>query len=294
MTLLVSLLLPNDIHCRHDATGECQDDKSCDINVELEELTTDDIDESGSSSSTQMFFVESSGRDHLLPRQVCAVESAIGSAKVSKVIVTMISSHLNLAASNATCQLYKAEEKSGRAILEFKRLNLDLIFKDTQFYKMYRDGIFEQKVIPVGSPGYVKGLLKAVNLSDAIRIALIYKFGGWYSDLDVVFLKSISSLKNVIGSDEYIEKENHPPDYLGGKVTNAIFHTDKGHPFMKMCMKHFPKVFDGQWGSGGPVVLHAALQSLCNLSHEVGSKVTLSSLTHTAEKCQGINVVSPK
>ena len=38
--------------------------------------------------------------------------------------------------------------------------------------------------------------------SDAIRLALLYKYGGFYADLDVVVLKSISHLKNVIASDQ--------------------------------------------------------------------------------------------
>ena len=38
--------------------------------------------------------------------------------------------------------------------------------------------------------------------SDAIRLALLYKYGGFYSDLDVVVLKGISHLENVFASDQ--------------------------------------------------------------------------------------------
>ena len=36
---------------------------------------------------SQMFFIESSGRDHLLPRQACAVESALRNSNIPKIIV---------------------------------------------------------------------------------------------------------------------------------------------------------------------------------------------------------------
>ena len=36
---------------------------------------------------SQIFFIESSGRDHLLTRQACAVESALRNSKLSRIIV---------------------------------------------------------------------------------------------------------------------------------------------------------------------------------------------------------------
>ena len=36
---------------------------------------------------SQMFFIESSGRDHLLTRQACAVESALRNSRLSRIIV---------------------------------------------------------------------------------------------------------------------------------------------------------------------------------------------------------------
>ena len=54
-------------------------------------------------------------------------------------------------------------------------------------------------------------IISLVNLifcfSDAIRLILIYRYGGWYSDLDMVFLRPLNStyngesLANVAASD---------------------------------------------------------------------------------------------
>ena len=43
------------------------------------------------------------------------------------------------------------------------------------------------------------------HFSDAIRMILIYRFGGWYSDLDVIFLRPLidkneDPLKNIVAS----------------------------------------------------------------------------------------------
>ena len=42
---------------------------------------------SESEDTSQMFFIESSGRDHLLPRQACAIESALRNSNIPKIIV---------------------------------------------------------------------------------------------------------------------------------------------------------------------------------------------------------------
>jgi mannosyltransferase OCH1-like enzyme len=43
--------------------------------------------------------------------------------------------------------------------------------------------------------------------SDVIRLILITKYGGWYSDLDLVFLRKITSLTNVAASDNFFDKD---------------------------------------------------------------------------------------
>ena len=84
----------------------------------------------------------------------------------------MISAHLNLTASNATCHLFH------QGIVLFKQLNLDTLFADTAIYPMYQEGIFKKEVKIDNRVGYDKKMLNTVNFSDAIRLALIYKFGG--------------------------------------------------------------------------------------------------------------------
>ena len=57
------------------------------------------------NNPNKIFFIETSGRDHLLPRQVCAIETALVYGKM-RVFVVMNTDHLNLEANNSTKQLY--------------------------------------------------------------------------------------------------------------------------------------------------------------------------------------------
>ena len=80
-----------------------------------------------------MFFIESSGRDHLLTRQTCAVESAIKNSKIEQFYVIMTSPVLNVTANNATCQLLKRNSN-----VIFKHVNLDKLFEDTPIEKIHK------------------------------------------------------------------------------------------------------------------------------------------------------------
>jgi hypothetical protein len=41
--------------------------------------------------AAKIFFIESSGRDHLLPRQACAIESALRNSGIDTLVVVMTS-----------------------------------------------------------------------------------------------------------------------------------------------------------------------------------------------------------
>lgn len=48
--------------------------------------------------------------------------------------------------------------------------------------------------------GGFKSKYSTEHLSDALRIALVHKHGGWYLDLDFVVIKSLSDLAAQAGS----------------------------------------------------------------------------------------------
>ena len=87
-----------------------------------------------------------------------------------------------------------------------------------------------------------------------------FRYGGWYSDLDMVILKPLTEFRNVLSCDEALEdndddekllkldKDGLLEDFLGKKVSNAIFHFEKGHLFLNRSIELFPKLFNGKWG----------------------------------------------
>ena len=89
------------------------------------------------------------------------------------------------------------------------------------------------------------------NLSNLLRHAVLYKFGGVYLDADVVVLKSFSDLKNTIGAQAV--------DLATGnwsRLNNAVMIFDKGHPLLFKFIQEFSLTFDGnKWGHNGPYLV---------------------------------------
>ena len=89
----ILILFPFFIHCVMLSIAEKEVD-ICHINdvsciAENKIISLPPIHEGWSESevTSQMFFIESSGRDHLLPRQSCAIESALRNSNIPKIIV---------------------------------------------------------------------------------------------------------------------------------------------------------------------------------------------------------------
>ncbi|GFZ03089.1 alpha 1,4-glycosyltransferase family protein [Actinidia rufa] len=89
------------------------------------------------------------------------------------------------------------------------------------------------------------------NLSNLLRLALLYKFGGVYIDTDVILLKSLSKLRNVIGAQTIdLETGNW------SRLNNAVMVFDKGHPLLYKFIEEFALTFDGnKWGHNGPYLV---------------------------------------
>jgi hypothetical protein len=89
--------------------------------------------------------------------------------------------------------------------------------------------------------------------SDALRLILVHRFGGWYSDLDVVFLKSLNNksnpMKNMISSDNW-----------GKTIANGLFHREDNDLFLDSAFILFDRTFiNGMYTSSGPMVFTKTL-----------------------------------
>ena len=91
-----------------------------------------------SKNSENLFFIESSGRNYLRPRDACAIESAVKNSGIAgKFIIVMTSRNLNILANNATCQIYT---QYAERVVFFRYVNVDTIFRGTPFQELHVNG----------------------------------------------------------------------------------------------------------------------------------------------------------
>ena len=143
-------------------------------------------------------------------------------------------------------------------------------------------------------------MLNHVNFSDAVRITLLSRFGGWYSDTNFVFLRPFESvlgkknLRNVIsfansGFPGYV----NPVNNCGNVVANELFHVDAGHIFMEAAINVFNRtLMNGELSTSGPLVVTKALEEICGKKNN--EKSQLKHDYYKRAKCSGITIVEPK
>ena len=89
------------------------------------------------------------------------------------------------------------------------------------------------------------------NLSNLMRLAVLYKYGGVYLDIDLIFLRDISGLRNAIGAQHM-----DPVTRRWLRLNNAVMIFDKNHPILLDFLEEFALTFDGdRWGHNGPYMV---------------------------------------
>ena len=89
---------------------------------------------------------------------------------------------------------------------------------------------------------------------------MVYKSGGFYSDLDSVTVKALSPLKNVIGSTTR-------DDTAAKHLANGVFQLSKHHPVLKKLMEKMVTVYTGRsFNEIGPLLLTSTVMEQYNIS----------------------------
>ncbi|KAL3654927.1 hypothetical protein CASFOL_000713 [Castilleja foliolosa] len=97
----------------------------------------------------------------------------------------------------------------------------------------------------------------AQNLSNLIRLAALYKYGGVYLDTDFIVLKDISGLRNSIGAQS-VDASGH-----WTRLNNALLVFEKEHFLVYKFIEEFALSFDGsRWGHNGPLLVSRVVNSL--------------------------------
>ncbi|ONI25156.1 hypothetical protein PRUPE_2G284900 [Prunus persica] len=78
------------------------------------------------------------------------------------------------------------------------------------------------------------------NLSNLIRLAMLYKYGGIYLDTDLIILKDFSGLRNAIGAQS-LDSESK----IGNRLNSAVMIFDINHPILLDFLEEFATTFNG-------------------------------------------------
>ncbi|KVH96871.1 uncharacterized protein At4g19900-like [Cynara cardunculus var. scolymus] len=96
------------------------------------------------------------------------------------------------------------------------------------------------------------------NISNLLRLCLLYKYGGVYIDTDVIVLKSFAKLKNSIGAQTI-----DPNSKNWSRLNNAVMVFDKMHPLLYKFIEEFALTFNGnKWGHNGPYMVSRVVSRL--------------------------------
>ncbi|KAK4432294.1 hypothetical protein Salat_0991500 [Sesamum alatum] len=108
----------------------------------------------------------------------------------------------------------------------------------------------------------------AQNLSNLIRLAVLYKYGGVYLDTDFIVLKDFSGLRNTIGAQSVDVNGNWT------RLNNAVLVFDKNHELVYKFIEEFAFSFDGnRWGHNGPYLVSRVVDRLSNTGEELNCTV---------------------
>jgi lactosylceramide 4-alpha-galactosyltransferase len=129
--------------------------------------------------------------------------------------------------------------------IEIVRENLVELLEETPLWQLHKTGSFN------------RSSWRLFHLSDAARVALLWKKGGTYLDMDCIVLRPLESLNNTIGT---VENGNVP-----SWVENGVMAFSAGHPFLHFLMKYMVLAFEpDNYISLGPDTLRDAMFYFCN------------------------------
>ncbi|XP_055483241.1 lactosylceramide 4-alpha-galactosyltransferase [Psammomys obesus] len=190
-------------------------------------------------SPGNIFFLETSDRTNPSFLFMCSVESAARAHPDSRVVVLMkgLTRHSTALPRNLGVSLLSCFPN-----VLIQPLDLQQLFEDTPLAAWYlrAQRRWEPYLLPV--------------LSDASRIALLWKFGGIYLDTDFIVLKNLRNLTNMLGfQSRYV-------------LNGAFLAFERKHEFLDLCIHDFVDHYNGWiWGHQGPQLLTRVFKKWCSI-----------------------------
>lgn len=191
------------------------------------------------SSQLKIYFVQTSENEHLLGRHACSIESAARLHPKGLIFVLMRSRYLHMTKGAA----HRLKSYSNIRWIHF---NEDEIYAGTSLTQL--KGVHRKQFIRY---------FAVSHMSDFIRTALLYKYGGVYFDLDVIPLRNFSSFRNAVALES------------SDGVNVAVLAFEKQHLALDIQMDIQLSSFKSQfnslcWNCVGPSALSDALKRVCD------------------------------
>lgn len=185
-----------------------------------------------------IFFIETNTqRNEFDPRQLCAIESAAYNNPKAIVYVYSIRAKINES-------LLQAYSNIKHVILSFENVFKNTVFED--WFKTNNKRLFN-------SPFFYE------HASDLLRIVLLWKYGGYYSDLDTITIKNIEPLLRFNGA----ALQNEKPV----EINNANLIFKKNHSFLYDLMDQMARDYNPYgWTVNGQYKIEKTAYKYCNLT----------------------------
>ncbi|UJR22827.1 hypothetical protein I4U23_025857 [Adineta vaga] len=208
------------------------------------------------SEKLKIFFVQTSENDDILSRHACSIESAARLHPNSFIFVLMRSRYI-LIKSNSYIHLYSYTN------IHIVHFDEEVIYSGTSLSRLNQTK--RKQFIPYF---YIS------HMSDFVRTALLYKYGGIYFDLDVIPLRKFSHFRNTVAME------------TTDGVNVAVLAFEKHHLVLDLQMDIQLQTISKQfhalcWNCLGPKALTDALKNACDQNQLY---------IHQQDKCHQIDI----
>jgi hypothetical protein len=208
------------------------------------------------NTKLKIFFVQTSENEDILSRHGCSIESAARLHPTGLVFVLMRSKYIHLT------------KGSYIHLNSYKNINF-VHFNERDIY-------FGTSLIQLNKTKRKQYIhyFSISHMSDFVRTALLYKYGGIYFDLDVIPLRSFNSYANTVALE------------TNDGVNVAVLVFEKQHLVLDLQMDIQLKSIENKfnalcWNCLGPLALTDALKNVCDQQQLY---------VHDKDKCQQIDI----
>ena len=208
------------------------------------------------TNTLKIFFVQTSENEDILSRHACSIESAARLHPNGSIFVLMRSQYVHL-------QRGSFKHLCSYSNVHFLHFNEEDIYSGTALIRLTQ--IQRKEFLQY---------FTISHMSDFLRTALLYKYGGIYFDLDVIPLKSFARFVNAVALE------------TNDAVNVAVLALEKQHLVLHLQMDIQLKSAEKQsdrycWNCLGPLALTTALKDVCD-----EQKLHI----HRKDKCHQIDI----